>query len=90
MAILFDLDGTLLDTSRDFHIAINKVLHAENRPKADYDKLRDAISFGSKRIIQSAINEHLTDADCAAHTERMLPQFLEEYASTGFAHTHAF
>lgn len=91
MTILFDLDGTLLDTSQDFYIAINKVLDAEKRPIADYTIIRDAISFGSKRIIAAAFqNENLDDAESDAHIERLLPQFLDYYAATEFKNTFAF
>lgn len=91
MAILFDLDGTLLDTSRDFHIAINKVLQQENKPAIDYATIRRAISFGSKAIIASAlVNENLTESEANALIERLLPSFLEHYAGTGFQNTFAF
>lgn len=91
MAILFDLDGTLLDTSRDFHIAINKVLHTQNRAPADYDAMRDAISFGSKRIIASTLlNQDLSEEESNAYIEQVLPEFLKHYADTEFKNTMPF
>lgn len=91
MAILFDLDGTLLDTSRDFHIAINNVLQTQNKPLADYDTLRDAISFGSKRIIASALlHENLSEEESSAYIEKTLPEFLKHYAATEFKNTLPF
>lgn len=91
MAILFDLDGTLLDTSRDFHLAINNVLQAQNMPLADYDTMREAISFGSKRIIASALaNKNLSEDESNAYIERLLPEFLKHYAATEFRNTKPF
>lgn len=91
MAILFDLDGTLLDTSRDFHVAINKVLAIQQKPSADYATIRDAISFGSKRIVADAFKRpNLSDAEVAAYVDELLPVFLEHYAATGFKNTFAF
>lgn len=91
MSILFDLDGTLLDTSHDFNYAINKVLEARKAPKADYDAVRDAISFGSKRIIAAAFKlDHVSNAEHKKYLEELLPVFIEHYAQTGFRQTRAF
>lgn len=91
MAILFDLDGTLLDTSLDFHTATNLVLQAENLPTVDYACIRRNISFGSKRILEGALNfdmDHNPQHD--AYLEKLLPKFLHEYAQTKFQNTKAF
>ncbi len=91
MAILFDLDGTLLDTSHDFNFAINKILAARKAPQADYDAVRGAISFGSKRIIAAAFKlDHLSNPEHEKYLEELLPVFLEQYAQTGFRQTRAF
>ena len=36
---LFDLDGTLLDTAREFHLALNEVLKRENKQARDLLKI---------------------------------------------------
>lgn len=91
MTILFDLDGTLLDTSRDFHVAINQILQEENKPLADYAKIRDVISFGSKKIIECAFNlDNISDQECATRVDQLLPKFLKFYAATEFKNTFAF
>jgi len=33
-AVLFDLDGTLLDTAPDFHFVINQLLAEQQQPPA--------------------------------------------------------
>lgn len=91
MAILFDLDGTLLDTSHDFNVAIDCVLAARNAPPADYAKVRNAISFGSRRIIAAAFNlDNITDPEHEKYVAELLPLFLEYYARTEFKKTRAF
>lgn len=90
MAILFDLDGTLLDTSLDFHTAVNAVLRAENKPLADYATVRRDISFGSRRILAAALDMRLDNALHNKYIEQILPKFLHEYAQTQFNGTTAF
>ena len=90
MAILFDLDGTLLDTSQDFHIAMNRVLLAENKPTADYATIRRNISFGSKMIIAGALNLDIKNIEHQKYIDELLPRFIAEYAQTNFSRTVAF
>lgn len=90
MVILFDLDGTLLDTSQDFHIAINRLLLAENKPAADYASIRRNISFGSRMIIAGALNLDIQNVEHQKYIEELLPKFIMEYTQTNFSNTVAF
>ena len=40
---LFDLDGTLLDTANEFHLALNEVLKKENKPCLNFEKVREKL-----------------------------------------------
>jgi 2-phosphoglycolate phosphatase len=91
MAILFDLDGTLLDTSHDLHNAINQVLQLENKPPVSYEKIRNRISFGSRHMLAAALDLDLYgNVDHIAYADKLLPIFLDYYAKTQFKHTVAF
>lgn len=90
MAILFDLDGTLLDTSQDFYVAMNRVLEAENKPAADYAAIRRNISFGSKMIIAGALNLDVQNNEHQKYIEELLPKFIDQYIQTKFINTVAF
>ena len=50
---LFDLDGTLLDTAREFHIALNEVLDKENKPYIPSNDIDNYHSELEKIVIQS-------------------------------------
>jgi len=52
-AVLFDLDGTLLDTAPDFTTATNVLLAKKNLPQTTEEKIRPLISDGSAGIISS-------------------------------------
>lgn len=53
--ILFDLDGTLVDTSRDIQAATNALCIAHNKPQLSLEQIKPLISGGSKDLITTAL-----------------------------------
>lgn len=88
MAILFDLDGTLLDTSHDICLAVNLLLTEENQPQVPYAELRPLISFGAKKILAAAFK--LDPNSQAEELKRLSNRLLELYRLTNFENTAAF
>ncbi|WP_163005404.1 HAD hydrolase-like protein, partial [Pseudomonas viridiflava] len=55
-AVLFDMDGTLLDTAPDF-VAICQAMRAERGlAPIDQQRVRDVISGGAKAMIQASFD----------------------------------
>ncbi len=54
-AILFDLDGTLLDTLGDLHAATNHVLQQFGYPERTREEVRQFVGNGARRLIEQAI-----------------------------------
>lgn len=50
--ILFDLDGTLLDTAPDLAAALNTVLQENRRPVMPYESIRPVVSHGGMALIK--------------------------------------
>ena len=48
---LFDLDGTLLDTAKEFHIALNEVLKKEGKESQEFEKVREKVSDGDGALV---------------------------------------
>ena len=68
-AILFDLDGTILDTLGDLHAATNAVLHAFGYPERTIDEVRRFVGNGARVLIQQAVpagEEHRVEEVLAA------------------------
>jgi len=84
-AILFDLDGTLLDTAPDLVGALN-VLRAEHglAPLA-FESVRPAVSHGAARVLR--LGFPLADADEFAALQR---RFLDIYRAALSAGTRLF
>ena len=53
---LFDLDGTLLDTAREFHLALNEVLKKENKPSQNFENVRERVSDGAGALVTLGFN----------------------------------
>jgi N-acetyl-D-muramate 6-phosphate phosphatase len=51
-AVLFDLDGTLLDTAPDVAGALNKLREEHSLSPLPFDAVRSAVSHGSARVIK--------------------------------------
>ncbi len=71
-ALIFDLDGTLADTSPDLLGATNAVLAARGRPRLDLDHLRHMVGFGATALITQAMQ-----ASGAPVTAEELPPLIE-------------
>lgn len=54
-AILFDLDGTLLDTLGDLHASTNAVLASFGYPERTIDEVRRFVGNGARRLIEQAV-----------------------------------
>jgi N-acetyl-D-muramate 6-phosphate phosphatase len=50
-AVLFDLDGTLLDTAPDFEIVLNRLREEEGQPALSADDIRATVSNGAGALV---------------------------------------
>jgi phosphoglycolate phosphatase len=50
--VLFDLDGTLLDTAPDLANALNAVLELNGRPPLPFEQIRPVVSHGGRALVE--------------------------------------
>ncbi len=55
-SVLFDLDGTLLDTAPDLAAALNKLLMSEGLTERAFEEIRPVVSHGGNALIQFGFN----------------------------------
>jgi phosphoglycolate phosphatase len=70
--ILFDLDGTLLDTAPDLADALNQVLHEYGHPTRSFDEIRPVVSHGGIALISFGFDMEPDSPDFEALRQRFL------------------
>ena len=76
-AIIFDLDGTLLDSEPDFTLLLNQLLQQYQHPPIPAAKVRAAVSSGARAMVKLGFG--LQDDD--ARLPSLLDEFLTLYAA---------
>ena len=82
-ALIFDLDGTLADTSPDLLGATNAVLAARGRPLLDLGHLRHMVGFGARALIHQAMaasGAPAEEEDMSALVEIFLAHYRDHIA----------
>lgn len=77
-AVLFDLDGTLVDSAPDIAAALNAALRASGRTPIDLTTVKAMVGAGARRLVERALGAEETPAG-AAHVEACLAAFLAAY-----------
>ena len=77
-AVLFDLDGTLLDTARDFATVVNLMLAERGRAPLPYEPIRRTVSNGARALVRLAFEINEADRDFEPLRQRLL-ELYEQY-----------
>jgi phosphoglycolate phosphatase len=86
-AVIFDLDGTLLDTLTDIGDAANRVLDALGYPPHDLDDYREFVGSGVRVLFGRALPPDAADEDMVT---RCAERFQVEYARHWNVATRAY
>jgi phosphoglycolate phosphatase len=79
-ALIFDLDGTLVDTAPDLLAALNAVLLTVGRRPVDLADLRHLVGFGARAMLTEAFKMTSGEAE-PERLEGMMDTFLAHYRS---------
>jgi len=85
-AVLFDLDGTLIDSAPDLAAAANDLLQVHGRPTLPYAQLRPHAGSGARGMLRAAFD--LTPAN--ADYERLRDAFYGHYEKRLLESTNFF
>lgn len=85
-AVLFDLDGTLVDTAPDLIHALNLLLVENSYPEVAIARVMPYVSGGSYAIIQAGLGEASNDA----LIKQLQPRYLELYKTNISRHSTLF
>lgn len=79
-AVMFDLDGTLLDTAPDFIVVVNKLRAEYQQQPLAADVIRACVSNGSKALIRLAFDIDENHAEFERRRLRLLELYLDNLA----------
>lgn len=83
--VLFDLDGTLVDTAPDLIACLNETLQAHGQSAVEPDRIRPFISYGARAMIENSLA--VPDADLI---DALLAVMLETYQHNIARHSRLF
>jgi phosphoglycolate phosphatase len=75
--VIFDLDGTLIDTIADLGTAVNVALRMRNLPEHTLEAFRGMVGHGVRNLVRSAMPEAMRGDEAAL--DDLLSLFLDYY-----------
>jgi len=88
--LVFDLDGTLVETAPDLHAAVNHTLAHKGLAPVTLAAIRVMIGDGAKAMIRRGLSHYNMDVDDDEIEGELWPIFLEFYAANISKHSHPF
>jgi phosphoglycolate phosphatase len=88
-AIVFDLDGTLVDSAPDLAAATDHVLHTFGRPPVGLEAVRKLVGDGARALVVRGF-ESTGALPPPEQIDRAVEIFLDHYAANIAAHTRPF
>ena len=82
--MVFDLDGTLIDSMRDLAVAINFMRAQYGLPEVSIDTAKTFVGNGAKTLVHRALG------DCKADFDAALKCYRDYYASHQLVHTRLY
>ena len=79
-AVIFDLDGTLLDSLQDLAETLNTVLSSHDLPVHELDEYRLLVGYGMQELVRKAVPEKLNSDKALIDT--LLGEMKEKYSRT--------
>jgi phosphoglycolate phosphatase len=83
--VVFDLDGTLVDTAPDLVAALNAILAREGLPAVDYEEARNMVGGGARLMLErgvTAAGQNLSADAIDGLTRDFIDHYSEHIADT--------
>jgi phosphoglycolate phosphatase len=78
--VVFDLDGTLVDTAPDLVATLNTIFTREGLPPVAYEAARNMVGGGARAMIERGLAAQRR-APAAGEVDRLVKDFIADYAS---------
>jgi len=78
--VVFDLDGTLIDSAPDLIAALNVIFGREGLPPVAYEAARNLVGGGARAMIERGLAAERRKL-ATAEVDRLVRDFIDEYAA---------
>jgi phosphoglycolate phosphatase len=89
-AVIVDLDGTMLDTVPDFHVAINRMRDEMAMPPLGQDQIARMVGKGSENLIRTVLELDMGPAGVEARFADAMASYQRHYLSINGKHTKLY
>ncbi len=89
-AVIVDLDGTMLDTVPDFHVAINRMRDEMAMAPLGQDQIALMVGKGSEHLIRSVLELDMGAAGVEARFDDAMASYQRHYLSINGKHTKLY
>ncbi len=89
-AVVFDLDGTLIDSAPDLRTAVNRMLAEKRRRALDLGEVTAMIGDGAHRLVERALAATGDGVPAGGELARSTRRFLDFYEGHGADLTRAY
>jgi phosphoglycolate phosphatase len=86
-AVIIDLDGTMLDTAPDFHVAINRVRAGLGLADISQQTIQHMVGKGSENLIRSVLAIDFDAADVDRRFAAAMDAYQRHYLAINGAHS---
>lgn len=88
--VLFDLDGTLVDSASDIAVAVDRACQDAGLAPRGVDKVRNWMGNGAATLIQRALADDQDPGSAAERFQQVYDAFMDYYAAATDQHTRTY
>lgn len=88
--VIFDLDGTLIDTLEDLAEAVNFALEKRGLPLHGLEEYRQMVGHGVRNLVKQALEASMAEAPGDEYIDAALEDFKEYYSAHIDVHTRPY
>ena len=80
--VLFDLDGTLIDTAADFQLVLDQMMDQEKLPRVSSERVHQTVSDGARALVKLAFNLTEQEESFALRLQQLLDLYYQQLVET--------
>jgi phosphoglycolate phosphatase len=86
-AAIIDLDGTMLHTAPDFHVAVNRMRAEFGLPPLPIETITDFVGKGTENLIRRVLRVDFPPEEAERHFDQAIEAYQRHYLSINGDHT---